>query len=108
MVHKLMEDERFVEILSAGTYHAVYQNAAGETCEETYTSTVDYVEDGISQVGPLRILGGKTGTTSSAGHCLVLIGTDDAGEKYLTVVLKAKSHDGLYEQIEHIVNKIEK
>ncbi len=108
IVHKLMGDQRFVDIISAGTYHAVYKNADGERCEETYVSTVQYVEDGINSVGSVRILGGKTGTTSSAGHCLVLICTDDSGERYLTVVLKAKSRDSLYEQIEHIVMKIEK
>lgn len=106
VLHKLMEDQRFVDIISAGTYRAVYRNADGEMCEETYISTVQYVEDGVTQIGNTDILGGKTGTTSSAGHCLVLICTGSSGEKYAAVVLKAKSHDSLYEQIEYIVNKI--
>lgn len=108
IVHKLMEDQRFVDIISAGTYRAVYRDAEGQRCEETYTSTVQYVEAGISTIGSVQILGGKTGTTSSAGHCLVLICKSSSGEKYLAVVLKAKSRDSLYEQIEHIVMKIEK
>lgn len=108
ILHKLAEDEQFMKIISTGTYHAVYQNAEGEQQEKTYTSTVRYVEDGISQLGSVNIIGGKTGTTSSAGHCLALICSSDSGEKYLAVVLKAKSRDSLYEQIEHIVKKIEK
>ena len=103
-----MQDQRFADIISAGTYHAVYKDADGQQCEETYTSTVQYVEDGVSQIGSVQILGGKTGTTSSAGHCLVLICTDSTGEKYLAVILKAKGRDSLYEQIEHIVMKIKK
>ncbi|MDD7390531.1 MAG: serine hydrolase [Lachnospiraceae bacterium] len=108
VIRKLMEDQRFVDIISSGTYKAVYKNAEGEKCEENYTSTVQYAEEGVSRIGSVQIIGGKTGTTSSAGHCLALIGTDSSGEQYLTVVLKAKSRDSLYEQIEHIVKKIEK
>lgn len=108
MLHKLTEDERFMNIISAGTYHGEYQNAEGEKKEETYTSTVQYVEDGVSQIGSVRIIGGKTGTTSSAGHCLALICSSSSGEKYLVTILKARSRDSLYEQIEHIVKKIEK
>lgn len=108
IIQKLMEDQRFVDIISSGTYKAIYQNAEGEKCEETYTSTVRYSEEGISRIGSVEIVGGKTGTTSSAGHCLALICRSGSGEHYLAVVLKAKSRDSLYEQIEHIVKKIEK
>lgn len=108
IVHKLMEDQRFIDIISAGTYRSVYKDADGQRREENYVSTVQYVENGISDIGSVHILGGKTGTTSSAGHCLVLLCTSSLGENYLAVVLKAKSRDSLYEQIEHIVMKIEK
>lgn len=108
LLHKLVDDEQFMKIISAGTYQAVYRNADGEQCEELYTSTVQYVEDGVAQIGSVSIVGGKTGTTSSAGHCLALICSSSSGEKYLVVVLKARSRDSLYEQIEHIVKKIEK
>lgn len=108
MIHKLLEDEQFMKIISADTYRAVYQDADGEPCEEIYTSTVQYVENGVTQIGSVSIIGGKTGTTSSAGHCLALICSSSSGERYLAIVLKAKSRDSLYEQIEHIVKKIEK
>lgn len=108
IVRKLMEDQRFLDIISSGTYKAVYRNADGDRCEEIYTSTVQYTEGGVSGIGSVQIVGGKTGTTSSAGHCLALICTGSSGKRYLAVVMKAKSHDSLYEQIEHIVMKIEK
>ena len=108
ILHKLAEEERFMNIISAGTYHAVYQDGEGNQREETYASTVRYTEDGISQIGSAGIIGGKTGTTSSAGHCLALMCSSASGERYLVTILKAKSRDSLYEQIEHIVKKIEK
>ncbi len=97
-----------MKIISAGTYEAVYKDADGNKKEETYTSTVQYVEDGVSQIGSVSIVGGKTGTTQSAGHCLALICENREGERYLAVVMKASSRDRLYEQIEHIVKKIQK
>lgn len=108
ILRRLSEDERFMKIISAGTYEAVYKDADGNKKEETYTSTVQYVEDGVSQIGSVSIVGGKTGTTQSAGHCLALICENREGERYLAVVMKASSRDRLYEQIEHIVKKIQK
>lgn len=108
ILRRLSEDERFMKIISAGTYQAVYKDADGNRKEETYTSTVQYVEDGVSQIGSVSIVGGKTGTTQSAGHCLALICENGEGERYLAVVMKASSRDRLYEQIEHIVKKIQK
>lgn len=108
ILRRLSEDERFMKIISAGTYQAVYKDADGNRKEETYTSTVQYVEDGVSQIGSVSIVGGKTGTTQSAGHCLALICENGEGERYLAIVMKASSRDRLYEQIEHIVKKIQK
>lgn len=108
ILRRLSEDERFMKIISAGTYQAVYKDADGNRKEETYTSTVQYVEDGVSQIGSVSIVGGKTGTTQSAGHCLALICENGEGERYLAAVMKASSRDRLYEQIEHIVKKIQK
>lgn len=108
VMHKLAENEQFMKIISTDTYHAVYRNADGDKREETYISTVQYVEDEVSKIGSVSIVGGKTGTTSSAGHCLALICSNSSGENYLAIILKAKSKDSLYEQIEHIVKKIEK
>lgn len=108
LLHHLMKDERFVNILSTGTYHCTYQDNTGAVKETTYTTRVQFVADGLKKIGKNRILGGKTGTTSSAGHCLALICKGKSGDRYLALALKAKSKDSLYEQIEHIVKKIEK
>lgn len=55
ILRRLSEDERFMKIISAGTYQAVYKDADGNRKEETYTSTVQYVEDGVSQIGRAHV-----------------------------------------------------
>lgn len=102
----LSEDARFMKIFSTKTYQAIYKDVDGNEKEETYTSTVQFIEDGISQIGFCEIVGGKTGTTQSAGHCLALLCQNQEGELYVAVVMKASSKERLYEQIEHIVKKI--
>lgn len=108
MFRTLMEDERFVNIITSKSYQCLYQDSNGKAKEARYSTRVQFVADGVKKIGHSRILGGKTGTTSSAGHCLGLICKAKSGDRYLALALKAKSKDSLYEQIEHIVKKIEK
>lgn len=107
IMRKLMQDKRFVQIISTDRYQSVYSDKDGSRVTRDYDSTVQYLEEGKTEIGRLKILGGKTGTTMSAGHCLVLICSDENGTRYLSVVMKAKSKDSLYEQTDHILGKIE-
>ena len=51
---------------------------------------------------------GKTGTTSAAGFCLIMASQDMAGQEYISVVLKAASRPGLYDNMTEIIQKIGK
>ncbi|MCI6731624.1 MAG: serine hydrolase [Lachnospiraceae bacterium] len=106
IMRKLMQDKRFVQILTTDRYQAVYSDKDGSRVTQDYVSTVQYLEEGKTEIGRLKILGGKTGTTMSAGHCLVLVSSGEDGTRYLSIVMKAKSKDSLYEQTDHILNKI--
>ena len=44
----------------------------------------------------VTIIGGKTGTTDKAGNCLILLSEDEAGNRYVSVVMGADSKDHLY------------
>ena len=54
----------------------------------------------------LTVLGGKTGTTLSAGSCLIMGSSDTSKKEYISVVLKARDHAGLYDNMSNILNKI--
>ncbi len=54
----------------------------------------------------LTVLGGKTGTTKAAGSCLIMGSSDSSKREYITVVLKAPNHAGLYDNMTNILNKI--
>ena len=54
----------------------------------------------------VTVIGGKTGTTSAAGSCLILLARDTAGSPYISVILKATARDVLYEQMTRLLNVI--
>ena len=53
----------------------------------------------------LQVIGGKTGTTSDAGSCLVLY--SKKGElPIISIVFKADNADGLYEEMTQLLKEI--
>ena len=44
----------------------------------------------------VTVVGGKTGTTNAAGHCLILLSRSSSGTPYISVILKDESREGLY------------
>ena len=56
----------------------------------------------------LTVFGGKTGTTSAAGYCLVMGSREDTSDEYISVVMKAPSRPGLYDNMTNIISKIVK
>lgn len=105
ILQKLTQDSRFMKIISSGTCQVTYQARDGQQKTEQFDSTVLYKQEGITQIGSFEIIGGKTGTTGWAGHCLALLGRDPSGDRLAVIVLKAQDQSSLYEQIEHIVKK---
>ena len=54
----------------------------------------------------LTVFSGKTGTTSAAGFCLIMASRDQEEKEYISVVLKAPSRPGLYDNMTNIISKI--
>ena len=49
------------------------------------------------------IIGGKTGTTSAAGYCLLVMGKNAIGDKVIAVVMKASGRSDLYEVMKQMM-----
>ncbi len=52
------------------------------------------------------MIGGKTGTTSAARSCLILLCRDSSGNPYIGVMLSAKERDLLYQGMGSLLNVI--
>ena len=54
----------------------------------------------------VTVVGGKTGTTNAAGHCLILLSRDSSGTPYISVILKDESREALYGDMEDLLGII--
>ena len=91
-----VQNEEFVKYISASSYEASYTNSAGEDCSLTWENTNKYISGDYDMPDGITIIGGKTGTTSAAGSCLILYGENTDGDQLISIVLNASSGDELY------------
>ena len=54
----------------------------------------------------VTVVGGKTGTTNAAGHCLILLSRNSSGTPYISVILKDESREGLYGDMSELLGMI--
>ncbi|MDE7332134.1 MAG: serine hydrolase [Lachnospiraceae bacterium] len=95
----------FNEIIRTDSYTTVYTDKNGASKEVSVNNTNRYLQ-GEEVPGGLSVLGGKTGTTSAAGHCLSLITRDSSGNPYISIIMKAESGDLLYSQMTDLLEEI--
>lgn len=89
----------FNEIIQSPTYETVYYASDGTQKELSVESTVLYVKGAYSVPEQITVIGGKTGTTAAAGHCLILYSRDNTGNPFISVIMNAESAESLYEQM---------
>lgn len=96
----------FNEIIQSPNYDTVYYAADGTQKELSVESTVLYVKGGYQSPGEITVIGGKTGTTAAAGHCLILYSRDTTGKTFISVIMNAESAEVLYEQMNMLLDFI--
>lgn len=100
--------ETFREIIHTRDYSTVYYDKDGNSKEFSKTSTNLYFRGNFEPPENITIVGGKTGTTDAAGHCLILLSRDTAGAPYISVILRAPSNDVMYPEMSDLLNEIGK
>lgn len=100
--------ETFREIIHTTTYSTVYYDKDGNSKEFSKTTTNLYFRGNFEPPENITIVGGKTGTTNAAGHCLILLSRDTGGAPYISVILRAPSNDVMYPEMSDLLNEIGK
>ncbi|MBO6112898.1 MAG: D-alanyl-D-alanine carboxypeptidase [Lachnospiraceae bacterium] len=98
MFNEAIKYGKFIEIIGMSEYSTVYKNMAGDSVEFSCTSTNRYFRGQVNAPTQVNIIGGKTGTTMLAGANLILLSKDSSGNSYISVVMRAKNADVLYEK----------
>lgn len=98
----------FNEIIGMDSYTTVYTDAGGAPKEITVNNSNYYLRGEAEAPSGVTVLGGKTGTTSAAGSCLILLVRDSGSNPYISVILHAESRDILYTQMTDLLEEINK
>lgn len=106
--NEAIKQEKFVEIIQMTSYETSYYNGAGEAQQVSVRNTNKFVNGDAKVPENATIIGGKTGTTNAAGHCLMLLSKDTNGAPYISIILKAGTRDELYAQMTDLLDEIGK
>ncbi len=100
--------ETFLEIIHMNSYQTTYYDAQGKPKEVDKTTTNLFLRTDSQFKAPagVTVIGGKTGTTQAAGHCLMLLARDVGGAPYIAVVLRAENGDNLYGEMIRLLEAI--
>jgi D-alanyl-D-alanine carboxypeptidase (penicillin-binding protein 5/6) len=96
----------FVETVSSSDYTMNFTNAYGAPDHEYMESTNHYLLNEYSVPEGVVMAGGKTGTTSLAGSCLILMTENENGDRFYSEVLGAKTKDQLYASMTRLLEQI--
>lgn len=100
--------EAFREIIHMDSYSTVYYDLNGNTKDFSCQTTNQYLRGNFTPPENITIVGGKTGTTNAAGHCLILLSRDTAGAPYISVILRSESRDLIYAEMTSMLSQIGK
>lgn len=100
--------ETFREIIHMTAYSTVYYDKDGESVELSVKNTNLYLKGNYKAPDNITLVGGKTGTTNAAGHCLILLSRDTFGAPYISVILRTETNDGLYGAMSDLLAEIGK
>lgn len=94
----------FNEIISKDTYITTYETADGGQKEVTWNTTNLYLKGDKAMPEGVTVIGGKTGTTNAALNNLVLLSKDNSGREYISIVMRSKQRDMLYDKMSSILD----
>lgn len=104
--NEALKYEKFREVTGTTTYVANYHDKDGNPVSKTWEGGNWYMSGNRETPDGLTVFGGKTGTTQAAGYCLIMASRDEEEKEYISVVLKAGSRPGLYDNMTNIIYKI--
>ena len=101
-----MQFDTFSEIINMNTYNTSYLDSTGASKDVDISNTNAYLTGSKSAPNGITVIGGKTGTTNAAGHCLILLAKDSDGNPYIAVIMRDTDGDLLYNDMTRLLSEI--
>ncbi len=106
MLKEALKYPEFTEITQLGSYTTSYKYSDGSDASVPLTATDHYLTGEATAPKGITILGGKTGTTSSAGNCLALLCQNEYGNPFVSIVMGASTKELLYQEMTSLLEHI--
>jgi serine-type D-Ala-D-Ala carboxypeptidase (penicillin-binding protein 5/6) len=104
--NELLKFDEFLPIIDSSSYFGKYVTVDGEEIEHQFMNTNRYLLGTVEAPDSVTVVGGKTGTTSKAGSCLILYSKDESDKEYISIVIQASSGIDLYNQMTYLLNMV--
>lgn len=104
--NEVIKYDQFTEIIQTPTYQSVYHDASGNDKTIDLQTSNLYLRKEVNSPESVTVIGGKTGTTSAAGSCLILYSKDSSGKAYISVILQATDRGTLYQKMTELLNEV--
>ena len=106
MLNEAIKYTDFVSIMQISVYNVSYTSSSGEKKSVNLDSTDHYLTGEVKPPKDVVVLGGKTGTTSAAGHCLAIVSQNAFGQPYISIIVGAQTTEDLYEDMNVLLSEI--
>ena len=94
------------KILPQSDYNTMFVGVDGSSKSIAVPATDAYLTGDVQAPEGITVLGGKTGTTEPAGHCLIILSQNKKEEYYISVVMKTESLEELYDGMNGLLAQI--
>ncbi|MDE6844662.1 MAG: D-alanyl-D-alanine carboxypeptidase [Lachnospiraceae bacterium] len=101
-----LQYDLFNQIIQMNSYSTVYTDRNGAEISLEVKNTNQYFKGTYSMPSNVTIIGGKTGTTNAAGHCLMLLSRSSDGTPYVSIIMKDTSGENLYTDMTNLLGII--
>ncbi len=104
--NEAMSYKEFRDIIDTPQYISSYRSADGTEVAVDISNTNAYLSGEMDIPEGVTVIGGKTGTTAAAGHCLIMLSSDSSGNEYVSLVMKEPETKTLYSDMSRILRLI--
>lgn len=108
ILNEAVKYDTFNEIIQMTAYQTTYFDKDGKAKNFDKTTTNLFVRGDYQPPANVNVIGGKTGTTKAAGHCLMLFSRDSGGAPYISVILGSEETETLYREMIDLLDEINK
>lgn len=106
ILNEAVKYDKFIEIIHTTNYTSVYHNKSGSEKTINVSTTNAYLKGEAFAPDNVTVIGGKTGTTSAAGNCLILYSRDNSGNPYISIILQSNDRTVMYTEMTDLLGEI--